>query len=69
MLTYVDNILKQFNHKKPRNPQDQLYPYTKPVYGAKAQFSKQKDMSKILSQENKNPIKKSLEHSSTTLER
>ena len=50
MITYVNDALKRFNHKKPRKPQDQPYPHTKLVYGAKAQFSEQEDMSEILSQ-------------------
>ena len=50
MLTYVNNTLKRFNHKKPRKPQNQPYPHTKTVYGAKAQISKPEDMSEILSQ-------------------
>ena len=53
MLTYVDDTLKHFNNKKPRKPQDQTYPYTKPVYGAKAQFSEPDDMSETLSQADK----------------
>ena len=53
MPTYVNDTLKHFNHKKTRNPQDQPYPHTKTIYGAKAQFSVPEDMSKILSQADK----------------
>ena len=53
MLNYVDDALKRFNHKKPRNPQEQPYPHTKPVYGAKSQFADPEDTSEILSQADK----------------
>ena len=49
MLTYVDDVLKRFNHKKSRKPQDQPYPHNKTVYGSKSQISKPEDMSEILS--------------------
>ena len=54
MLTYVNDALKRFYHKKLRKTQDQPYPHTKTVYWYKAQFSEPEDMSEILSQANKN---------------
>ena len=38
MLTYVNDTLKLFNHKKPRRPRDHYYPHTKPVYRSKPNF-------------------------------
>ena len=38
MITYVNDDLKRFNHKKTIKQQYQPYPHTKPVYITKAQF-------------------------------
>ena len=56
MIAYGVNALKRFNNKKPCKPQYQPYPHIKPVYGAKAQYLEQEDMSSILSQEDKKSI-------------
>ena len=53
MLTYVKDTLKRFYHEEPSKPQEQPYPHTKTVYGAKAQFSEPESMSEIWIQADK----------------
>ncbi len=38
---YKDKALKQFNHPKPKRPQNQPFPHTQPKYGAPKQYAKE----------------------------
>ena len=56
MLEYVPEDLTHFQHKPPCIPQHQPYPHAKPIYGAKAQHTKDVDTSLLLDKEGKTYI-------------
>jgi hypothetical protein len=49
MPRYVRKALTRFQHPTPAKQQDQPYPHIKPNYGAKKQYSQEKDNSPALS--------------------
>jgi hypothetical protein len=49
MQGYVRKALTSFQHSTPAKQQDQPYPHVKPNYGAKKQYSQDKDDSPALS--------------------
>ena len=52
MLGYVAEALTRFQHRHPRNLQDQPYPHIKTKYGAKSQYAEATQECPPLSQEN-----------------
>jgi hypothetical protein len=53
MLDYVPKVLACFQHRAPNKPQHQPYPYIKPNYGAKAQYTEDTDTSALLPNKDK----------------
>jgi hypothetical protein len=56
MLDYVPKAHARSQHQAPNKPQHQPYPYVKPNYEAKAQYSEDRDTSTLLPKEDKNFI-------------
>ena len=53
MLGYVKKACKRFNHEMPKRKQDSPHAHTKPNFGAKVQFAKEVDDSRLLDEEEK----------------
>ena len=53
MLGYVPKACKRFQHMMPKTKQSSPYPSVKPNYGAKVQYAKEADQSRILNKEEK----------------
>jgi hypothetical protein len=53
MLNYVPKAFMCFQHQAPNRPQHQPYPHIKPNYGAKAQYTEDKNTSALLPNKDK----------------
>ena len=56
MLGYVKKAYKRFNREMPKRKQDSPHAHTKPSFGAKEQFAKEVDDSRLLDEEEKTVV-------------
>ena len=63
MPGYVKKALKQFQHKKTKTRQDQPFPSTRIIYGAKKQYATESSKAPLLNAKEKKSSKKSVENS------